>query len=1201
MASRKEYELLFALNAQLGGSYNSTFKSAQNSLIQMQKEIDALGKLQSNITAYEKQQGAIEATRKKLEVLRQQYENVQKEISETGTYSSDLENKLLQKQQQIDKTNISIDAQTDKLNRMGNALHVAGINTEALGTEESKLGSQMDVLKQKQEAAAEKANSFGSSASIAFDAVGQAIVSAGIVRTLEEIYNKFMACADASVEFESGLTGVEKTTDMNDRQLAALGEDIKELSTDIPVTTSELNEIAEAAGQLGIQQDSLLDFTEVMANLGVATNLSSMDASTALAKFANVVRMSADDYGRLGSVIVDLGNKGASTESEIVEMATRLASAGSLIGLSEPDIMAVASALSSLGIEAEAGGSAISKLMKEFEVMVQTGAPALEKFAKVAGMSADDFSIAWGKNPVEALGAFIDGLGRIDATGGSAVATLEGLGVTEIRMSNAVLSLASSGGILNDSLAVANKAWKENTALTIEAEKRYATTESQFKMMQDGYNNLKIAIGDNYTPTLKELYEAGNQVLGGMTEFVQQHPTLVKAVTAFVGVLGIAIAGLAAYAAAAKIATLFTAAFTTAAGVSLLGPILLVVAGVAALTAGIVALSGAMKGQLDETWELTAASRDQYKELQELNDEYKNAKEVYGETSYEAQQLKWQIDDLTKEYEGSKQTLEEYTTAHENLMKNYQEMSGSHEESAAKIDTEQKSVLALIQKLDELISTTDGATKNQQAILAIIDALNKSVPELALSFDDVANASDGFIDSLYDIAKAQAAQLALEDKWGEYIDRVGQQDALKQAKEAAEANAKIAQEEYTVAKKAWEDKVDLYKYSSGFDGGWGMIIGTKEEGAAMDAAKKQMDEYNTALAETSKAYNENAADIEDLEGAFKDFQAAQDEAAVSGENISVVIKDITDKVADLAVKYNEAYTAALDSIEGQYSLWDKAAKVVATNAGAMNDALESQISYWKKYNDNLAGLTDRSADIEGLSEMLSSFADGSKESVNAVAGMAKASDSDLKEMVKNWQTLRTEQETVADKLANLETDFKDTMDTLQKELETTVGKMRLDDKAAQSGKSTIQGFIDGAENMIPEVQAAYKKIADAAIAAIDAQLQIHSPSKVLWEKGKYSMSGFIGGVEAMEPDVAEAMRSAANTGADAFTANAINAEGGGSGVSISLDYSPQYDLGDGNSTSDIEAILRTHDNNLRDILLDLLESVGIDAKRRAYV
>ncbi|MCF8017842.1 MAG: phage tail tape measure protein [Vallitaleaceae bacterium] len=1219
MASRKEYEMLFQLNAQLGSSYNSTFKNAQGAIASMQKEIAALSKTQSDVSAYQKQQAAVEASRKKLEVLQQQYDNIQKEMDETGSYSSALENRLLAKQQQIDKTSTSLSTQNAKLEQMSKALRDAGLDTSDLTGESAKLGTQIDELKSKQEEAADKANNFGAQATAAFGAVGQAIVAAGITVALKEIVDLYGRAAEASMEFESAMTGVDKTTELTDEELAAMGREIKYLSTEIPVVTQELAGIGEVAGQLGIQKDNLMDFSEVMAMLATATTMTAEEGATMLAQFANITQMDPSFYSNLASTIVALGNNYATTEQKITDMSQGIAASASLAGMTEADIAALSAAVTSLGIETQAGSTSMSKLISELMTAVETG-DNLNQFARIANMSAEEFSDAWGDNAVTALQSFVVGLNDTERNGKSATVALTELGITETRMQRMILSLSNSGDLLNRTLATSSQAWTENTALTAEAEKRYATTQSQLTMMQNAYNNLGIAVGDNFTPSLRELYAVATDALRNITAFVEEHPALVKAITAFVGVIGLAVGGITAYVAIAKIATVVSAALTAA--IPGLNIIMAVVVGVGLLTAGIVALTEASKDETEEAWELTAASREQYYQLQELNDEYELANRIYGETSYEAQELRWRIDDLTAEYEAGKQSLEEYKATHDELMGSYEEMTSSHTSAYEEIEKEQRSTLALIAKLEELTSTTDGATKNQQAILSIIEALNEAVPELALSYDDVVNSSGGFIDSLYAIAEAQSAQLLLEEQWNDYIDRVGKQDALKSAKEAAEYNSKIAQEEYDIAHKAWADAVDLYKYDTT---GWGMFWGTRKQGKALDAAQEQLDAYNETLAESSEAYEENATEIAELESAFQSYQRAQEEAAESGENIREVITSITDQMAELSAAYEETYNAALDSISGQYKLWDEAAEIVATSAKEINTALESQIDYWQDYNTNLASLTERSADIKGLADIIASFADGSEGSVNAIAGMASATDDELAAMVSNWQSLQSEQKTVAESLAELETDFAASMNSLQQELESKIKEMNLSEDAAESGKNTIQGFIDGAEDMLPAVEAAYSRIAGTAVDAIDARLQIRSPSKVFADRGEYAMSGFVGGVEAMEPEVTAAMSNAASAGTEAFTSeevqivsfapqflrylnalsgnnDAVSAEPGGIGGGnyIVLTVSPQYHIAGAVNAAELEAILRSNDDNLRELVLEIIEDAEIDKVRGAY-
>jgi TP901 family phage tail tape measure protein len=1097
MSSRREYELLFQLNAQLGGSYTSTFNSAQKSIVAMQKEIEALSKRQSDISSYQKQQAALEANKRKLEVLQQQYDNIQHEMNETGQSSADLQNKLLAKQMQIDKTSASINAQTAKLAEMGNALRAAGVNTDDLTKESAELGRQIDELKAKQEEAAEGAEDFGRAGVQAFGALQQAIASAGVARALGEIYELLWNCADASMAFESTMTGVAKTTDLSDDEFAAMSKSIKEMATEIPETTDELGQIAETAGQLGIVKGSLLDFTEIMAMLGTATNMTSSEAATMLAQFASITNMDPSYYMNLGSSVVALGNKYATTERNIADMSQSIAAAAAIANMSEADIVGISAAVTSLGITAQNGGTQMTKLISEINSAVSSG-EGLEAWARAARMEAEEFAEAWRDDAAGALDMFIRGLNATYEAGGDVYSVLADLGITETRMVTMITSLVKSGDRLTSTLNTANTAWRENTALTTEAEKRYATTQSQLTLLQNAYNNLRIAVGDNYNPTLRELYALGTQVLDGMTEFVEQNPALVKAITAGVGILFTAVGALAAYTLAVKVATAFSTAFASAAGVAL-GPIIAVVAGVAALTALFVGLNEAMQPTLDESWELTAASRAQYNELQNLNEEYEKTVEMYGETSYEAQQLQWQIEDLNAEYENGKQTLDEYRAAHQELMDSYADMESTHEESYGEIEKEQRSIVALIGKLEELTATTDSAKENQQAILAIIEALNDSVPDLALSYDDVIKNSGDIIKVLENTAKAQYAQKLLKEQWSEYVDRAGTQDSFKTDLVFAYQNWKIAKGEFDLANQAYNAAKKRYDYFFDKSAGLAKFMGTQEEAAAYDAAKEHLQTYTWTLAMAAAKYSENKVALAELESVFKDYQAAQEELAESGENISEVISDVTDRVADLAAKYEEAYNAALSSVQGQYSLWDEADKIVATSAESINANLDSQISHWQNYNANLASLADRTDDIDGLREMIASFADGSKESVNAIAGMAAASDEDLKAMVQKWKTLQQEQDTTANSLAEFENDFATSMDALQQELETTIGEMNLSEEAAQSARYTIQGFIDSAEDMTDEVYYAYYKLGQTAVRAFNrvagTNLTLNVPSR----------------------------------------------------------------------------------------------------------
>ena len=1197
MASRKEYEMLFQLNAQLGGSYSKTFKAAQDELAAMQKEIQSLSKTQSDITAYQKQQTAVENTRKRLELLQQQYDNIQKEIQQTGEFSADLQNKLLAKQQQIEKTTSSLNRQTEKLGEMGDALKEAGVDMDDLGQSSAQLTNRIDALKKEQEEVAEGAQTFGNKASQAFGAVHEAIVAAGIATALKEVYEYFADCAQASMDFESAMTGVAKTTDLTDDELSAMSDAIKEMSTEIPATTEELAAIAESAGQLGIHKESLLGFTEIMAMLGTSTNMTADEAATSLSRLANITGMSQEDFDRLGATIVDLGNNLATTEKEIVDMSMRIAGAGAQVGMTEAEIMSFSGALSSVGIEAEAGGSAFSTLISNMSLAVQQGGEELGQFADVAGMSASEFAAAFEEDAAGAIIQFIQGLGNMGSEGRSAIAVLDDMGLSDIRMRDALLRAAGASDVFTNAIQIGNNAWDENTALVNEATKRYATTQSQLTMMQNAYKNLKVAIGDAYTPALQKAYSIGTQALNAVSQFVKENPALVNAITAFVGVLGLVVAALAAYTVGAKVAAAASAMLTAAIpGVNI---IMGVAAAVAGVTAAVAALAtAAANDAVPSVDELTQAAQGMREAMDEANATYDD---TVSSTLAAAGVADTYIAKLEEMEAAGVSTEEEHRQYHNTLALLCQVVPDLANYIDLETDTIEGGTAALR-------ANTEAWKQNamQQAYQEQLTALYSQYSAVLIEAEE----------NSIGLTKAQYQQEAANKKYNDTVARMN--ELWNEA--AAEAEA-YNQEYYAMTdatnfltQEYYDLENSLYEIN---DEMWAAEQSAKNYQKAIEE-----DQEAVAAAEEEIALAEEA--VQNLTAATQDGSDAATEAAEQEQALQTSITGVKEEISALATAYAEAYGAALESISGQYQLWDEAAGVVATSAGTINSALESQITYWQDYNANLQTLTERSADIEGLSEMIASFADGSEESVNAIAGMAGATDEQLATMVANWQTLQTEQEAAAGSVADLKTDFTATMDELQAELAADIEAMDLGTEAAESGKATIQGFVSGAEAMLPQVQAAYSRVAQAAIDAIDAKLEIHSPSRVMEEKADMTWAGYIKETEALQPDVAEAMSGMAGAGVEAFSAeeiqavgiapqlmaylasyqagNAISAESGsdGGGGSIVIYFEPQYDLAGVTNAAELEAILAAHDEDMRELILEVLQEAGVDAARRAY-
>lgn len=343
-------------------------------------------------------------------------------------------------------------------------------------------------------------------------------IAAGATATSATLLGIGAASAKAGIEFESAFAGVKKTTTATAEEYEQMRQEILAMTREIPAAGTEIAEVAEAAGQLGIEKENLLEFSRTMIDLGESTDLTATEGASKLAKFANITKMSADHYRNLGSTVVALGNNFATTESEIVEMATRLASTAELAGFSEAQILAMATSMSSVGIEAQAGGSAMSRAVKGVQIAVETGSESLKDYAQVADMSVDEFKDKFEEDALSAVAAFIGGLNDIERNGKSATVILDEMGLTEVNLSNTLLSLASADELMYNAVEKANEAWEENTALTVEAAARYETTESKISVMKQGFTEMGIAISDQLNEPLRDGIDMVTEMIHAATD-----------------------------------------------------------------------------------------------------------------------------------------------------------------------------------------------------------------------------------------------------------------------------------------------------------------------------------------------------------------------------------------------------------------------------------------------------------------------------------------------------------------------------------------------------------------------------------------------------------------------------------------------------------------------------------------------------------
>ncbi|HFI0587237.1 TPA: phage tail tape measure protein [Streptococcus suis] len=493
------------------------------------------------------------------ELLKKQtehYNNLKDEIGDVSSATSEQKNQLVGAQSAMTATAARVAELQNKYNALAREIATQSSLWTKLGTNLTQSGKELKT--------------FGDATA----GVGKAL-TAGLTVPI-------MAGAGyavkAAVQYESAFAGVKKTVDETaTTSYEKLSKNIRQLSKELPASAVEIANVAEIAGQLGIRADNITDFTKVMIDLGESTNMSATIAAESLAKFANITKLAPENYGRLGASIVELGNNFATTEADITAMASRLAGAGAQIGLSQADIVGLSAALSSVGIEAEMGGSAFSKMMVKMQLAVTSGSKGmdeltaktgvsrrefelmlanspkdfkkladsigmtstemsnivkasanLEDFARISGMTADEFVQKFEKDAVGAIGAFINGLGNAEESGESAIEMLNEMGFSEVRLRDSLLRAGNAQDLFTKAVNMSSKAWSENSALTKEANKRYETTESKLKMLRNEVTDVAIEFGGPLVDALRDGLEASEPIIQSAVDLAKAFSKLDK-------------------------------------------------------------------------------------------------------------------------------------------------------------------------------------------------------------------------------------------------------------------------------------------------------------------------------------------------------------------------------------------------------------------------------------------------------------------------------------------------------------------------------------------------------------------------------------------------------------------------------------------------------------------------------------------------
>lgn len=418
----------------------------------------------------------------------------------------------------------------------------AADETEKAGRKSRQAGKEYDTAGKQAESGIGRMAQTAQKHQQAWDSVSTTLMVGGAA-----VAGGLALSTKAAISWESAFAGVKKTVDDSPAGYRQLSDELRGLARTLPATHTEIAGVAEAAGQLGVARKDITGFTKTMIDLGESTNLTAEEAATNIAQISNVMgtmeREGSRGVQRFGSALVALGNDGASTEAEILSMSQRIAGAGATIGASEADVLALSNTLASMGVKAELGGGVTTRVLLKMRTAVDEGGESLQSFAKVAGVSADEFANKFRTAPMEALDLVSKGINRVNEAGGNVTATLKDMGIKGTEETQVMLALANSGELLADSLKLGAQAWDENLALVAEAEQRYNTTESKIRIAWNNIKDAGISAGAALLPAVSGVSDVVAKMAGAFSDLPGPVQGFVTSLAGIAGVSALAVGG----------------------------------------------------------------------------------------------------------------------------------------------------------------------------------------------------------------------------------------------------------------------------------------------------------------------------------------------------------------------------------------------------------------------------------------------------------------------------------------------------------------------------------------------------------------------------------------------------------------------------------------------------------------------------------
>lgn len=914
-----------------------------------------------------------------------------------------------------------------------------------------KAEDALDDLDEQTEETGDSQEEMGDKGADALAQISSTLASVGIVAGLKEIAGAAYEVVDGFTEAEKIVTGMTGATGPELDSLMESAERVFSSShaENLQAVATAMASVRRSTGLVGDELEQATSAGLALEEtLGYDVAETSRTASSLMKNFG----LTAEEAY---NIITAGAQNGADKNGDLLDVLNEYSAQYAALGLSADQF------LTSLVAGADAGVFSVDKVgdaVKEFNIRAKDGSDTSAQAFEAMGMNADEMTARFAAGGEVASAAFFEVVNALNAM--------------EDPVQKNAAAVGLFGTMYEDLEANVLPVLSSIETGTINVDNALATVTDQAGSLSDNWQEASNSVSTAFTsavePAVSGLSNGVASVVKSAGDFLQEHPAVTKAITAIGVGLAAVVVGITGVVFVTQVAipavTAFGVALNTALGP--IGWVALAVTGVVAAVGALVALFQDSETEYD-TW--TASTKAQYDALQDLNAEYETACDTYGETSEEALRLKYEMDDLNASFEANKMTVEEFVSQCEALVDSHDELAQSYADATAEIDSEEVGTLALIQKLNDLATSSDRTATAQMQMQSIVDSLNESFPDLALSIDNVTENTDAMIASLKKAAEEQANQEWYQESYDTYVDLLKEQANLEEQIAEAEENIRLEQE-----------RMDNM---SGWDHFW--TAGEWDD----------LESYQAALEELQAAYADNMAMQEQCEATMQEYAdasaAAAEETVGYDEAISTAISSVQEDIDALAEAYDTAYESARTSIDGQIGLFDTMATETETSIADMQTAFDSQIEYLNTYSENL-----RKAAEYGLNEgLIASLSDGSEESagyLNAIIENIEnlgSTTSEAQQFVDNFnssfQQVETAKDEFAGTVASMETDFDAKMTEIEGRLDTAIDNMNMDTDAAAAAKATMSAYTQAIRDNTRGAVSAAEAAAAAVATALD--------------------------------------------------------------------------------------------------------------------